>query len=161
MANFKNSLKTLKSRVDLSLALGLKQRKPLSSWTRHWIGKVNGQYYNLLNGQVTVPWPTIHVHALRSMRYHSILKIVDAEWNRWHQSSSLLLLSEAQSVLVIYCFQPSYMLPGLLPGSMRLTISCSYRAADNVLNVALLVLGSDEFPDHFFGRVRKIAKSCF
>ena len=69
-------------------------------------------------GQVTAPWPVIRVHAVGSLQYHSILKIVDAEWDRWHQRSCVLLLSEAlsiypEAVLVLYCFQPSYMIPGL------------------------------------------------
>jgi len=87
-----------------------------------------------LTGQMTVPWPSIHVHALRSMRYHSIL--------------------------VLYCFQLSYMLPGLLPGSMRLIISCSYRAADNVLNVDSLVLSFGKFPDHFLGAFAKLRRAA-
>jgi hypothetical protein len=108
------------------------------------------------SGQVTAPWPAIRVHAVCSMRYHSILKIADAKCDRWHQSSSLFLLTEAQSiyseaVVVLYCFKPSSMFPGLLPGSMELVIYCSYRNANNVLNVDLLVLSVENFPNQFLG----------
>ena len=53
--------------------------------------------------------------------------------------------------MVLYCFKPSCMLPGLLPENMKLVIYCSYRAANNVLNVDLLVLSAENFPNKFLG----------
>jgi len=51
------------------------------------------------------------------------------------------------------------MIPGLLPGNMRLIISCSYGAANKVLNVALLVVSLEKFPDHFLGAFAKLRRA--
>jgi hypothetical protein len=61
--------------------------------------------------------------------------------------------------VVLYCFKPSSMLPVLLPGNMQLVIYCSYRAENNVLNMDLLVLSVENFPELFLGAFAELRKA--